>query len=189
MGILEEGSRKRARKNEVKKLILQTVQVAGLLSLAIAAPNVIGGLAKLGIIPTRRHKESVKNASRKLIASGHLEWRGKQLRLTGKGERELRRLTLEDFSRNTPRRWDGKWRVLIFDIPERRKGLRQQLRSMLDRIGFVRLQNSVWAYPYDCEDLVTLLKADLHVGDDILYMIVDSIERDQGLRERFSLKH
>ena len=41
--------------------------------------------------------------------------------------------------------WDGKWRVLIFDINERRR-LRTQLRRLLDGVGFVRLQDRL-AYP------------------------------------------
>ena len=54
-------------------------------------------------------------------------------------------------------------------------------------IGFVRLQDSVWVYPYDCEDLITLLKADFRVGKDVLYLIVDSIENDKYLRAEFNL--
>lgn len=56
-------------------------------------------------------------------------------------------------------------------------------------IGFIRLQDSVWIYPYDCEDLLTLLKADLKVGKDLLYMIVDSLEGDAKIRLFFGLKH
>jgi DNA-binding transcriptional regulator PaaX len=77
---------------------------------------------------------------------------------------------------------------LVFDIPEKRKGLRQKVRNTLITIGFERLQDSVWVYPYDCEDLIMLLKAGFHVGDDMLYMIVDSIERDKDLRDHFQLK-
>ena len=42
-------------------------------------------------------------------------------------------------------------------------------------------------YPYDCEDLITLLKADFRVGDAMLYMIVDTIERDGALRKHFGI--
>lgn len=54
-------------------------------------------------------------------------------------------------------------------------------------LGFVRLQDSVWVYPYDCEDLITLLKADLKVGKDVLYVVADRIEYDQPLRTLFDL--
>ena len=54
-------------------------------------------------------------------------------------------------------------------------------------IGFMRLQDSVWIYPYDCEDLLTLLKADFKVGRDMLYMVVDQLEYDVSLKVRFGL--
>lgn len=50
-----------------------------------------------------------------------------------------------------------------------------------------RLQDSVWIYPYDCEDLVALMKADLRIGADVLYMIVERLERDKYLRRHFGL--
>jgi hypothetical protein len=43
----------------------------------------------------------------------------------------------------------------------------------------------VWVYPYDCEDLITLLKADFKIGKDLLYVITESIENDKWLRQSF----
>ena len=77
--------------------------------------------------------------------------------------------------------------MLIFDIPEYRKGTRDKIRYTLQTIGFVHLQHSVWIYPYDCEDLITLLKADFRIGRDMLYMIVDSLEGDATIKKRFGL--
>ena len=99
----------------------------------------------------------------------------------------MRTLEAREYAIQKPRRWDRKWRVLIFDIPEYRKGMRDKIRYTLRTIGFVRLQDSVWIYPYDCEDLITLLKADFHVGRDMLYMIVDSLEGDATIKKRFGL--
>ncbi|MBI2030584.1 CRISPR-associated endonuclease Cas2 [Candidatus Kaiserbacteria bacterium] len=109
------------------------------------------------------------------------------MRLTSRGEVVFRTLTAHDHTRHKPIRWDGKWRVLIFDIPEYRKGLREKMRRTLTSIGFVRLQDSVWAYPYDCEDLVALLKADFKIGKDVLYLIVEEMEGDRHLRRHFNL--
>ncbi|MEK9154243.1 MAG: CRISPR-associated endonuclease Cas2 [Patescibacteria group bacterium] len=187
MGKQEQESRKRTKRNELRKIILETVKVAGLISLALVAPNVVGAMAKLGMLPSPRQRDVVNRASNRLVKVGLMEWRDSKLRLTVKGEKALRALTLQEFSRSKPRRWDKKWRVLIFDIPERRKELRMKLRSVLRQIGFVRLQDSVWVYPYDCEDLIALIKADFHIGDDVLYMIVDSIERDHKLCRHFEV--
>jgi DNA-binding transcriptional regulator PaaX len=143
---------------------------------------------KLGLIPSVRQLEIIKRSRSRLVARGLLVYQRNMLRLTTKGEQVLRRLELHNFKLRKPKRWDRKWRVLIFDIPERRKGLRQKVRNTLKTIGFLRLQNSVWAYPYDCEDLITLLKADFKIGKDLLYLIVDSLEYDRQLKERFGLE-
>ncbi len=55
-------------------------------------------------------------------------------------------------------------------------------------LGFARLQDSVWVYPYDCEDLMALLKADLKIGAAVLYMVVEHIENDKQLQTQFALK-
>ena len=72
-------------------------------------------------------------------------------------------------------------------MPEKRRKTRDRLREIMERTGFVRLQDSVWVYPYDCEDLITLLKTDFKVGKDVLYVIADRIEFDKPLRILFGL--
>ena len=86
------------------------------------------------------------------------------------------------------RQWDKRWRVIIFDIPEKRRRTRDRLRITMRELGFAHLQDSVWVYPYDCEDLVALLKADLKIGAAVLYMVVEHIENDKRLRAQFALK-
>ena len=41
-------------------------------------------------------------------------------------------------------KWDGVWRVVIFDIPEENKRVRYVLRETLKILGFRPLQKSVW---------------------------------------------
>ncbi len=182
---LEKESRYRSRKVNIKKAILQTVAVAGLISVALVAPNVVSALNKMGLIPKGR--TNVKRSRDNLIRNGLVCYEGKYLKLTAKGEKELRRLELSDFAMKKLKKWDRKWRVLIFDIPERKRMLRQKVRQTLIVIGFIKLQNSVWIYPYDCEDLINLLKADFGIGKDILYLIVDSLEYDNRLKKDFGL--
>lgn len=185
MGKLEKESRSRSRKANIKKMMLQTVAAAGLISAALIAPNVVSAMSKLSLIPNKRI--NAKRSRDHLVQNGLLQYKGKYLKLTEKGEKELRRLELSDFSLKKPKKWDKKWRVLIFDIPEVRLGLREKVRNTLITIGFIRLQKSVWIYPYDCEDLINLLKADFGIGKDLLYLIVDSLEYDNKLKKDFNL--
>jgi DNA-binding transcriptional regulator PaaX len=124
------------------------------------------------------------------LESGHLRYVTRSGRrffeLTVSGRRHLdRRRTLVI---KRPKKWDGKWRIVSFDIAQARRFARTQLRHTLQEIGFERLQDSVWVFPYDCEELITLLKADYGLGKEVLYIIADSIENDRALRGRFKLR-
>jgi DNA-binding transcriptional regulator PaaX len=186
MGTIEQGSRKRTQKERLKKVILGTIKTAGLLAIAVAAPNVVGAMSKLGMLPSKRQNEVVRRSCEKFVRSGLLQKTDVGFSLTKKGEAALRMLEIKE-SKTDKRRWDGKWRMLIFDVPEYRRGLREKIRRTLRMIGFAHLQDSVWIYPYDCEDLVALLKADFRIGKDILYVIADAVEGDFRLKRRFKL--
>lgn len=45
------------------------------------------------------------------------------------------------------REWDGKWRIVVFDLPENKRGLRNELRRQLRAAKFGGLQGSVWVSP------------------------------------------
>ena len=65
--------------------------------------------------------------------------------------------------------------------------MRALLRQTLEAVGFVHLHHSVWVYPHDCEEFISLLKADYHTGVEVLYIVADYIENDGWLRRRFDL--
>ncbi len=175
------------RRVDCRKIILGTVSVAGILAVGLVAPNALGAMAKLGLIPGNRQKEIIDTAQKRLIRQGLLVYKGGFVQLTPKGRTVLQELELKNYQIKKPRRWDKKWRVLIFDIPETRRHTRTLIRITLRQIGFVRLQDSVWVYPYDCEALIMLIKTDIGVGKDILYMVVEKLEGDIYLRSQFDL--
>ena len=78
--------------------------------------------------------------------------------------------------------------MVIYDIKEKRRGVRGKLRDTLSTFGFYKLQASTWVYPYECEELIILLKADFKIGTEVLYVIVEKIENDQKLKDHFGLK-
>jgi len=191
MGKLEDRSKKKSRKSGLKRAILQTVAAVGLISLAVMAPNTPKIIPRSLLSKIFDRPRSSRNvAISKLLAEGLLVRENHNgislLRITNKGRgylsQEQRRHTIEK-----PKRWDGKWRLVIFDIKEPRRKTRDALRAELKAVGFRMLQDSVWIYPYACEEYVALLKADLHVGKDILYLIVDELENERFLREQFDL--
>ena len=47
------------------------------------------------------------------------------------------------------KRWDGKWRLVVYDVPETLRVLRDRIRAKLCSLGFARLSASVWISPHD----------------------------------------
>jgi len=193
MGHLEESSRKRQRRNTLKKIVLGTIAISGGVAVAVMAPNALGAMAKMGLLPNKRQKDSINQARDRLIKQGLIRIEHGFLRITPKGTAALHLLEAKDtnvpgYDKRKPKRWDGRWRMLIFDIPETRRSTRDKIRRSLISVGFQRLQDSVWAYPYDCEDFVSLLKADFKIGKDMLYLIVEEMEGDRHLRDSFGLR-
>jgi len=188
MGQMEDRSNKRSRNHRLQGLILASVAVAGGLAVALIAPNVLGAMGKLGLVPKGRQGEYIHAARRRLKKEGLLTEQDGFLRITTKGEKQLRTLSLSLAKPKRLKKWDEKWRVLIFDIPERRRHVRDKVRGLLRTSSFVRVQDSVWVYPYPCEEFVALLKAEVKIGKDILYLIVDSLEGDKKFRELFKLQ-
>ncbi|MFA6077798.1 MAG: CRISPR-associated endonuclease Cas2 [Candidatus Paceibacterota bacterium] len=186
MGALEKESKKRTQKENVQKVVLSVVKGAGLLSVALIAPSVIGAFGKLGIL--RKDGYWVKRSVTRLVERGLVRFEKTQngtfARLTPEGERHLYYM-YDEGELPKPKKWDGKWRIVIYDLKEERKLLREKLRRTLESFGFLKLQDSVWVYPYDCEDLITLMKADFKIGKDVLYIIADKIENDQALKRKF----
>ena len=177
----------------MQRAVLGAVAVAGVLSIALVAPNALQILKIFdrGKRRTFNPKYAAQTVFWKLVERGLIELddtpRGKVARLTQAGQRVVRSLENQVARPKKPKRWDGKWRILIFDIREQRRSVRDQLRTMLAHIGFIQLQRSVWVYPYDCEDIVVLLKADFSIGNDVLYIIADRIENDARLRRHFGI--
>ena len=187
MGVLEKDSKRRTRNNNIQKIILQTVATAGVLSVALLAPNALQVLKQIGLLPKLRQEYIFNSSRNRLVKAGLLTYEGKFIRLTDKGEVKLRQLERHNYKLEKPKRWDKKWRVLIFDVPEKHRGIRDKVRNTITAVGFMRLQKSVWVYPYDCEDFINLIKADFKVGKDILYLIVDFIENDRAIKDFFQL--
>jgi len=171
----------------IGNIILKTIAVAGFISVAVLTPNALQMINQLSRKKDRKRKYYLETRIYKLKQKGLIKFQKKNgvniICLTEKGQLEL----LKGISYKNPPKWDGKWRIIIFDIKEFRRSTRNNLRKQLVNFGFVRLQNSVWIYPYDCEDIIILLKADLKIGKDVLFMVVERLENDKKLKEIFSL--
>jgi len=76
-------------------------------------------------------------------------------RLTELGRREV--LGAYDPTPRWNRHWDGRWRMVLFDVPEERSVARNRLRYYLHGRGFGYLQHSVWITPDPAKEERALL--------------------------------
>ena len=151
MGEIEKKFKRKKLKTDIQMAILTTIKSVGFIGVTLIAPNVLQYMKPLGLIPRDRHKETIKRSRDRLVKTGLLKYENELIYITKKGETRLALLEIKEKPKK-PKKWDGKWRMLIFDIPEKRKSLREKIRLTLSDIGFVNLQDSVWIYPYSCED-------------------------------------
>ncbi len=134
----------------------------------------------------------IRQALKRLEKRGLLEWRkektGWRSRLTPAGEKFAKRIeAAKRIQIRKPEQWDEKWRVVIFDVKEKYKSSRERFRRILGKAGLLRLQDSVWIHPYDCEELIVFIRKDLRLGGSVLYLLVEGVEGDAKLREHFEL--
>ena len=138
-------------------------------------------------IKRSRQREYLRQSLKRLEARGFVARREGKRALTQKGKRFFNRFFLKEKVKEAQGRWDGKWRLITFDVPLTKNNARYRLYTLLVTFGFVPLQRSVWVSPNPlgeefwkvvvAEDLDKFCKA----------MVVDIIEGDEGLRERFKL--
>lgn len=107
-----------------------------------------------------------------------------KISLTRKGAQEYLKYKIEKKKRAE---WDGKWRIIIFDILENQRQIRDLLRNRLRWFGFKELQKSVWVFPYDVrketEELLDVCNIDI-IGD-VKFLIVEKMSGDEDLKKEF----
>lgn len=102
------------------------------------------------------------------------------IEITERGKRRLLEYDFENIElKNTKR--DGKWRLIIFDIPEDKKRSRDALGKKLLQLGFLRLQDSVFVSAYPCKNEIDFLANYLEISDYITLVTLDKIERGEQL--------
>lgn len=94
-------------------------------------------------------KSMLAQAIKRLREKGFIDFiddKELSLRLTGVG----RDRALWVKMKNNNEKWDGKWRLVVWDIPEKRRQVRDLLRFKLKQLGFTQWQKSIWASKVNC---------------------------------------
>lgn len=104
-----------------------------------------------GWVPEQYKKHNFMHLVWRNIKTGYIEKIEKRgeiyIRLTSQGNKKI----LRDFPLVSlqKRKWDKRWRVVIFDIEEVNRNARDSLRKKLKELGFGMIQKSVFVSPHD----------------------------------------
>lgn len=143
----------------------------------------VGGLMEYtmkltyGWVPPQYRKGTCRVTVWRMLKTGYIERVVKNgevcLRLTGQGvkrlEREFPMVGLQK------KKWDGLWRIVIFDLPVTHNRLRDRLRGKLEELGFGMFQKSVWTTPYDLAwEISEFIKA--QGLEEYVYVLVSPLE-------------
>jgi len=109
------------------------------------------------------------------------------VKLSNKGKRKAQKYEL--FNMNIPKmkKWDGKWRVVMFDIPEIDRKDRDALRYHLKKLDFFEYQKSVFVHPFDCKGEIDFLTGFYDIKLYVRFMVVESMDDDSELKKYFGL--
>lgn len=106
--------------------------------------------------------------------------------LTKKGELKAMSYNIQNI-KIRKEKWDRKWRVVSFDIPEKNKKARDTLRWKLKQLGFYELQKSVFIFPYPCENEMDFIIEFFNLRKYVRFGVLESIDNDLHLRKIFKL--
>lgn len=188
----ERAKTKRVRAN-IQQYILDVTFATGILAVSLAVPKMGKLLQPMmrDLTHPERTNIKIKRSFQQLLKNGDLEMlekNGKKfVSITSKGKLKLFKLYGKT-NQYKKRKWDKRWRVVIYDIKETRRESRIKVAQLLRGYGFHKLQASVWVYPYPCEELIALLKAELKIGKQLLYAIIEELEQDTALHSHFGLE-
>ncbi len=190
----------RERNSKIKVIsrdVLEFLGIGGILIAAVVAPNAVQSFRFL--LRGRDHvswKEFNQSRFRHFV--GQLEKHNLIKRsiknhqrcyvLTDKGKRFLLKYEIDKLQLRRTQKWDGRWRIIIFDIPENKKSARDALRGKFNELGMYQLQKSVFVYPFDCKKEIDFVSDFFGVANDILYLRGDVYEVERDIKNFFGLK-
>lgn len=174
------------------KFLLMTIAMGGV---------VLGGAVVPGVLKLFKEFEADNDyPNKKINATFHALKRRKfikiiknkngtiKVRLTNKGKKRVRDIYIDSLKIDKTKKWDKKWRILIFDIPIKLNNARAAFRLKIKELGFYQFQGSVWFYPYPCEDEVLAVAEFFKVSEYIEIITAESVLHEEELKKYFKIK-
>lgn len=107
--------------------------------------------------------------------------------LNENGKREALRFNINDMKIRKPTKWDKRWRIAMFDIPEKLKKVREAIRFHFKEIGMVEFQKSVFVSPYPCDKEIEFILEFYNSRKYVRFILAEKIDNGLHLMKKFGL--
>lgn len=107
--------------------------------------------------------------------------------LSHQGKQKSLKFNLEKIKIKKLSKWDNKWRIAMFDIPEKKKRLREAIRFHLKQMGLLEYQKSVFISPYPCEDEVEFVLEYYSARRYIRFVLAEKLDNELHFMRKFKL--
>lgn len=175
--------------------LLKTLAVSGVIGSIVVAPNAVQVFGSILKYADKRQRDQEARRvldymeRRELIIWQELPDGQISVRLTKQGRNRAQKVNFDAMSISKPKKWDGRWRLVMFDIPEDIRKARSALSVKLKLLGFYQLQKSAWAHAYPCEQELELIRQVFRIpASCIIYAEITKIDRPYGLYRHFKLQ-
>ncbi len=109
------------------------------------------------------------------------------LTLSEEGRKKALHFNLDKITIKKPPKWDKKWRIVMFDVPEKLRRLRDSLRLHLHDLGFIELQKSVFVYPYFCDNEIEFIVEFYNARKYVRFILAEKIDNELYFKQKFEL--
>lgn len=109
------------------------------------------------------------------------------VKITEKGKAKLLQYDLDDIKLNQTK-WDGTWRLVIYDISRNKKNFAESFRKTLKRLDVLKLQESVYLTPFKCEEIIKYFREIYQISDEVQILKVKNLENEEAYKKYFGLK-
>jgi DNA-binding transcriptional regulator PaaX len=137
--------------------------------------------------PRRRIIDTAALLARQGYVSVGLLDNEKVFKITEKGKARLKARQVTEDGLTIPERWDGRWYLITFDIPESKKVARNQLIITLKKHGFINYAKGLWLIPYNPTRLVASLRKQLGLKSEIRLIVAQAIDGESKYRKHWDI--
>ena len=181
---------KKYKHGELTKEILKGLAVGGFIVMCLAMPNLVQ-VVNLFKPKNSHDRYRVKRTLRRLQKNNMIRivnHNGRDVvEITTQGKKKVLDYSLDDMQLNTKQKWDGKWRMVMFDIPETRKNARNAVSYKIKEIGMYPIQKSVFIFPYPCKDEIDFVGEMYGIRKNIIYIEATHIDSAEKAKRHFRI--